>query len=87
MSNGFNDECKRESTLREEIEDLKKYNVPQDVIYRMCVKLAKIEEWNKHREESRLREQHFTEERLRNSSVVVDALGEYIYNKQREKRF
>lgn len=71
----------REMTLREEIENLKKANVPEPVIERMLKKLDEIEAWHAERMERRCRDMDTLTEQARNREFAIDALGYYIASK------
>ena len=71
----------RDMNLREEIENLKEYNVPEEVIERMLKKHDEMLEWHTERIEEKRAEVHKAEEKEINRLAVIDALGDYLTRK------
>lgn len=68
----------REATLLEEIRDLSKYDVPENVIERISKKVNECGEWEKRRIEDRDRAIHDLQESNRNKDAIIDAVGGYL---------
>ena len=71
----------REMTLIEEIRELKRHGVPQNVIDRMRRKAEEAEKWHKKSLDDRERAVRAWAEKDRNSQAVINALGSYISNR------